>query len=151
VHTVNRAAAIAELVAAFADPSLLRVIHRGSRVEPALIPATFAMEHGPTVALALGGLFGDGLAVVEQSGEPIALHAVCGSTFFDPYGLHTRDALLASWADFYQEPVSTFSMRSSNERDSEHFEIDLVSGERAADLRDALLDRCGAAIAVLRG
>lgn len=151
MHVVNRAAAIDTLVAAFADPSLLRVIHRGSRVEAALTPATFAMEHGTTVALALGGLFRDGLAVVEHDGEPIAVHAVCGSAFFDPYGLHTRDALLASWADFYQEPVSTFLLRASNENDTEHFEIDIAAGKRAADLRDALLERCGAAIAVLQG
>ena len=148
---MNRSSALAELVATFADPALLRVIDRRSQTPPDLVPATFAMEHGAVVALALGGIFRDGLVVVEHDGEAIALHAACGTTFFDPYGLHTRDELLAGWADFYGEPTGAFVLRPSTDADSATFEIDLAVGRQAVALRDALFERCGTAIAVLQG
>jgi hypothetical protein len=147
---MNRTTALAELVANFADPALLRFVNRRDQTSPQLVQAAFAIEHGTILALALSSIFRDGLIVVEHDGEPISLHAACGAQFFDSYGLHTPTELIAEWADFYQEPVGNFSLRPSNEGDTEPFEIDLECGQRAADLRDELFERCGPAIAVLQ-
>ena len=147
---MNRAAAIQELAAAFADMTILRVVDPGADTLPHLVPAAFAMEHGTVLALALNGLFREGIVIVEHEGYPIAMHAACGGSFFDAYGLNSRAELIAGWADFYQEPVSNFTLRPSREDDSDTFEIDLEMGKQVSDLRDALLVRCAAAIAVLQ-